>query len=388
MLRKHQKVHLLCIVVHIVMLSAIVSIPFSVIYPRLATFTSPYYTETLYKDLERAFNTSQYRQENNPGIMPDETLFSYVAGAYLHGMDPIMANSEHTPLGKYFLSLSIYIFHNDKTIMLLFVLLSGISIWLVSKEVLQHSTFALIPVLLVAVDKLFLNQLVTVPLLDIIQLPFIYLTIAAFLYERRKNLFLLTVISIGCVMATKTVVPGIILIICISTFLILRKEFKKLFHFLGWLPLAGVIFTLTYVRTFMSGYTFWEFLKFQKWIFLYQKSKLIYPFSSFRLILFNQWQTWWGEFSVVAANDWSYLWPVSTIASFGAGIWIAIHKSWKSVSNDSILLVLLWVITYHGVLSLGVVSSRFFIPVLPAQYILLVFVALFLIRHIAKKIRF
>ena len=115
-------------ILHTVILAVIIGSPLFVVLPRLSTFTARYYTEEVYKNLERTFNTSQYRQKYNPGIIPDESVFSYVSGAYLRGMDPIMANSEITPLGKYFLALSILIFKNDRSIILFFAVASGLSI--------------------------------------------------------------------------------------------------------------------------------------------------------------------------------------------------------------------------------------------------------------------
>lgn len=350
-----------------------VMLPLSVVMPRLSMYTSPYYTEKVFKDFERVFNASQYRVKDNPAIIPDETLFSYVAGAYLRGMDPIMANSEHTPLGKYFLALSILLFRNDRTIILFFALLTGISIWFVSKQILSDGTIAIIPVLLIASDVLFRNQLVTVPLLDIIQLPFIYLSLAVFLIERHKRTFFGTAICVGCVMATKTIVPGVLLIASMYIFLILKNERRQVLRFTLWLPVSVLLFAATYIQTFLNGYSIGDFIGFQKWIFLYQKSKLIYPFSSLRLLLFNQWQTWWGTFSVVPANDWSILWPISTVSAFLVSVWIGMKKHWENEALAPLLLLTLWVISYHAVIGLGVVSSRFFIPLLPAQYTILVY---------------
>lgn len=368
-----------------VLLLVIVGFPIVAVAPRIHIFTEAYYTEQTYKSLEKLFNNSQYRQKNNPGIIPDETVFSYAAGAYLRGVDPILINSEHTPLGKYFLAVSIFLFRNDKTIILLFAALSAVSIWLVAKKVFEDSLVAMLPVMLVVSETLFHNQLVTVPLLDIIQLPFIYFTFAAFFFERKKGRFFLTAISIGCVMATKTIVPGILLIGCIVLLLSIRQEWKAIRNFIVWLSVAFMVFMMSYTRTFMSGYSLWEFLKFQKWIFLYQKSKLIYPFSSFRLLFFNQWQTWWGSFAVIRADDWNILWPLSTVASVIAGVWVGIRVRWKNPAHDPMILILLWVIAYQGLLSLGVVSSRFFIPLLPAQYILLVYVIVLLRKSIVLR---
>lgn len=363
-------------VIHYALLLMAIAIPLSVIVPRMGIYATPYYTDDVYKSLERAFNKSQYRIKENPSIIPDETLFSYVAGAYLSGMDPIMANSEHTPLGKYFLAFSIFLFRNDKTIILFFALLSGFGIWLLGKRVLNDGTVALVPVLLTAADALFRNQLVTVPLLDIIQLPFIYLSLVAFLSERKRAVFFWTAFSLGCVMATKTIVPGLLLMLCMAGLLFIRKEYPNVLRFLCWLPVSAAVFTATYARTFLNGYTLMDFIGFQKWIFLYQKSKLIYPFSSLRLLLFNQWQTWWGTYAVVPANDWSILWPLSTVATFGLIVWFVVRKQWKGKEMVPATLLILWTVIYHALLSLGVVSSRFFIPLLPAQYILTVYAVL------------
>ncbi len=314
--------------------------------------------------------------------MPDETLFSYVSGAYLRGMDPILANSEHTPLGKYMIAVSIYFLHNDRFPTLVFGVLSGVSIWLVGSMALGSSTLALIPVLIITLDRLFTNQLIIAPLLDIIQLPFIFFALAAFIHERQSGKYIFTAVSIGTVIATKTVVPGILLVGCMGLFLLLRKDIRGAVTFSLWLPIAFLVLLLSYTRTFMSGYTFWDFLKFQKWIFLYQGSKLIYPFSSLRLLLFNQWQTWWAGNKIVSAVDWSILWPISTVSSVGVGIWMAVRKTW---ANKMLSLLLLWIVVYQLFLCLGVVSSRFFLPLLPAQYILLTYGAMVIWNHLRAR---
>lgn len=361
-------------IIGLILLLAVLATPLSIIIPRWSFYTVPYYTETVFKEFEHQFNTSQYRKKVNPGIMPDESLFSYVSGAYLRGMDPILANSEHTPLGKYFIALSIYLLHNDRFTAIVFALLSGISIWLVGRLVLKDSIWALAPVLLVTIDRLFMNQLVTVPLLDIIQFPFIFLSLFAFYKEHAHGKYFWTSLMLGAVIATKTVVPGILLVGCMGVWLVIYRGWRSLIPYIAWLPLSACVFMLSYIRTFMDGYSLWQFVGFQKWIFLYQKSKLLYPFSSLRLLFFNQWQTWWGDFSVISANDWSLLWPVSTAGSIGLGIWTIIRKQWKKSEYEPLVLLLLWIGIYQAFLCFGVVSSRFFIPLLPAQYIVLTYI--------------
>jgi hypothetical protein len=99
---------------------------------------------------------------------------------------------------------------------------------------------------------------------------------------------------------------------------------------------------------------------------LYQKSKLIFPFSVWRLLFFNQWQAWWGDMRILAADDWRITWPVSTALGFIAiGLFAARRVSIK----EPITLLILWFVVLSAFLSLGVVSSRFFLPLFPASYI-------------------
>ena len=343
------------------------------------SYTSPYYTDDIYQGYQSAYDGSQYRRKENPGIIPDETVFSYAAGAYVRGVDPILINSEHTPLGKYMIGLIILLMKNDKFVVLPCAIFALIAVWLIGWMVLKDRITALVPVALLATEPLFLNQIRIAPLLDIIQLPWILFAIAAFLWERRKGSFIVTAIMIGLVMATKTIIPAILLVTTCMAFLLLQRQWKLVVRFILWLSISGIIFVASYTRTFMSGYTIADFIGFQKWIFLYQKSKLIFPFSVWRLLLFNQWQAWWGDMRILTADDWRWTWPVSTLLGFVAmGLFAARRVSTK----EPIALLILWVAVYSAFLSLGVVSSRFFLPLFPVSYIVGVWVARWGIKKI------
>lgn len=362
-------------VIGVVLIVAVLWQPLFVVLPRLSFYFAPYYTDAVYKDLEQVFNVSQYRKKTHPVIIPDESLFSYASGAYLRGMDPILVNSEHTPLGKYMLAAFIAVFRNDRLPTLIFAFLTGLGIWLIGKILLRDAVFALVPLLFVSIDRLFLNQLITAPLLDIIQLPFVLFTMLAFLKENKHKRYPVTWFFIGVVAATKTVVPAVLLAGCAMMWLlVVKRRLNELLKFLAWLPAGAMVFLLSYVRTFQSGYSFWDFLGFQKWIFLYQKSKLLYPFSSLRLLFLNQWQTWWGDFSVVPVDDWSVLWAISTAISFACAGWLLSGKRWKKPLYKPLTFLVLWIVVYQSFLCLGVVSSRFFLPLLPVQYMVTVFV--------------
>ncbi|MEK7129532.1 MAG: hypothetical protein AAB803_00795 [Patescibacteria group bacterium] len=348
------------------------------IMPNISAYTEPYYTEGIYKDLERVFNESQYRKTKDPAIIPDQTVFSYAAGAYLHGVDPILVNSETTPLGKYAIALSILTLKNDKFVALPFGLATLVILFLLAKKVLGESVWALVPVAVVANETLFLNQLTTAPLLDIIQLPFIFLSLLLFLIEYPKRRFFGTAVALGLVMATKTHFPAFLLSGGFGIFLLLRNERLVFTRFIAALPISVGVLALSYVRTFLSGYTLIDFLGFQKWVILYQKSKLLYPFSAWRLIFLNQWQTWWGNMEVVPADDWQITWAIGTGLAF-LFVFLLIRKKIKA--SPEVWVLVWWIMVYGAFLSLGVVSSRFLLPFLPIVYI----VATYVIRSLLAK---
>lgn len=338
-----------------------------VLVPRIHTYTEPYYSENTYKAYKEAFNHSQYRQKDNPGIIPDETVYSFAAGAYLRGVDPILVNSERAPLGKYLFSLSILFFKNDKFIILPLGVLTLVSLWLLGTQVLRNRWLAFIPVILLSLEPLFLNQFVYVPLLDIVQLPFILLSLYFFIREEKRGWFWVTAGMVGLVMATKTIYTGLLLYSVFAAYLTITRQYKKMLALFLAAPVSGIIVCLSYLRTFLSGYSFYQFLGFQKWILLYDQSKLLYPFSIWRLVFLNQWQAWWGDFRILHAEDWQITWPFFTGVTFAAGILVLVRKL-KTFPALSVLM--LWILIYGIYISLGISSSRFLLPLFPVSYII------------------
>lgn len=344
---------------------------FRTIAPLWNGYTTPYFTDNVYGGFEAAYNGSQYRMKENAGLIPDETVFSYASGAYIRGVDPILINSEHTPLGKYIIGLFILMLKNDKFVVIPSAIFTLILMWTIGRIVLKDGVLALVPVVFLATEPLFLNQIRTAPLLDIIQLPWILFAIAGFLWEKPSRKFILTAVMVGFVMATKTIVPAILLVSTFVIFLFLQRQRKQIVRLLLWLSLSVVIFIASYTRTFMSGYSIGDFIGFQKWIFLYQQSKLIFPFSAWRLLFFNQWQAWWGDMRILTADDWHWTWPVSSALGIYAVVLLVTRKL---PIKEPITLLVLWFSVYSIFLSLGVVSSRFFLPLFPLSFIVSVWV--------------
>jgi hypothetical protein len=357
-------------IILILLIAAVVRIA-TVIVPRIKMYTEPYYTEYTYKTLEMAFNSSQYRQKDNPGIIPDETVYSYAAGAYLRGVDPILINSERAPLGKYFFSLSILLFHNDITIILSFGLLTLVALWFLGTQILQDRWLAIIPVAILSFEPLFLNQFQYVPLLDIVQIPFIMFSMYFFIREEKHGTFWITSGMVGLVMATKTIYTGLLLFSVFGIYLAMTRQYKKILYLLLSMPVSVILFCLSYLRTFLSGYSLYQFFGFQKWILQYDQSKLLYPLSIWRLVFVNQWQAWWGDFRILRADDWQITWPIFTGLTFLTGVLVILRKV-KTFPGLSVAL--LWILAYGIFISLGISSSRFLLPLLPVCYIIGTFI--------------
>lgn len=348
------------------------------VMPNPLKIFQPVYNNNLYRTLENLYNQSQYRQKNPTSIIPDHTVFRYAAGAYLRGVDPILINSETTPLGKYFIAFSILVFRNDETVIIGFALLALYALWLLGGTVLKDPFWAVVPLVLFSSEPLYLDQIRVAPMLDIIQLPFILFSLYFFLREYGSQRFFVTALMLGLVIATKTLIPGILLVGCFVLFLAIKRLFRSTIMLLVHLPIAALILILSYARTFLDGYTFIDFLSFQKWILLYQQSKLLYPLSVWRLIFLNQWQTWWGDRSILHAVDWRITWPLGTGLSV---LFVLLVAAKKIRFSSELMLLLLWVGIYAAFLSLGVVSSRFLLPFLPVTYIL----ATCAIRYLSEK---
>ena len=339
----------------------------TVLLPGFPSLIQPNYDEDLYKRLEYLYDHSQYRQKNPTTLIPDNTLFRYAAGAYLKGVDPILINSEITPLGKYFIALSIFLFHNDSIVIVIFAGFTLVALWLLSMSIIRDQVFAVIPLVLFSSEPLFLDQIRTAPNLDIVQLPFILLALYLFIRSFKKNKFLLTSIAIGFVISTKSLVPGILLVLCFIVFLLTQRQVKSVLIFILSLPIAGLILILSYIKTFLDGYSLHAFLGFQKWIFLYQQSKLMYPFSVWRLILLNQWQTWWGDHRILQSAEWQITWPIFIFFWVCLLLLILFKKIFISKPCE---ILIVWSLVYFGFLSLGVISARFLLPVLPVVYVI------------------
>ncbi len=345
--------------------------PLLIIISRKDAFFARVYDKE-YPGLKKLYYESQYTKKNPTAIIPDEIFEAFAGGIFLKGLNPILIVHDHPPLGRYLVSLSIAFFNNASTLMIPMYFLSSLGLFLVSRLTLKNNLLALIPVAFFTNEPLMISHLVLTPLSELTQLPFIFFTFYFFLksINDKKYLkwFVLESFGLGVVVSTRFFILGLCMMSVMIAFFVIKKEFnKKLIHFILMQPLSLVVLFLSYSVTIIDGYSLVKVLGVQKYIFLYHKSAITNPLSFWDLLIFNRWHTWWGSRAIQHDSQWNIVWPLSVfITILGSGIFVI-----KKINfSDPEKLILLWVVFYSLMLSVGYTSVRYFLPILPFFYIL------------------
>src|SRR5258708_4606344 len=239
-----------------------------------------------YPALKQTYLDSQYVNKHPKGWIPDEVVNAYAGGAYVTGTSPILIAPDTPPLGRYIIGLSELIFNNENILPFFLTIGSLVMLYLVGMQVFSKPILALLAPLFFSFEPLFTNQLIYSPLLDIMQLFFLlssfYFFNKGILKEKYKNIFLCTAsIFLGFFIATKFYITGLTVIGAWLLTLLFLRRFKDTFFLILISSLAIIVLLLSYVRVLFDHYTILKFLGIQKYVFLYHKSQLIYPFSVF-----------------------------------------------------------------------------------------------------------
>jgi len=325
-----------------------------------------------YPDLERVYLSSQYVNPHATAFIPDDTIFAYTGGAYIKGVNPILINPDAPPLGKYIIGLSALLFGNEHLSVLVFGILSLAGIYLLSVQVIKDKVLAFLPALLFSFEPMFKNQFIFSPAFDLFQLFFLLLYfyfINNALFGNKKTIlfFILANVFFGFFISTKFFVSGIPIFAATVIVLLLHFNKRRMIQYAISLPLVVIVLILSYGRIFFFGYNLLQFFGIQKWILLYHKSQIIFPFSAWDLLLFNRWHVWFGNKPIISDSQWIVTWPTCTILSLlTAGLYIRN----KIEKHREVEILIIWAICYMGLLSFGQIFSRYFIILLPILYII------------------
>lgn len=322
--------------------------------------------------LKKMYYDSVYANKKG-NFIRDEYVYAFAAGSLIQGVSPILVNPEQPPLGKYLIALSILLFNNENFFTLVAGIGSLVLLYLLGKQVFSSSFLALLPVLLLSFESLYLNQLLITPLLDILQLVFL---LSFFLFfnkaentSKYKRYFFLANCMLGGFISVKFFGLGITLIAAALLVLLLRKNFQKVGWYLVTLLIAPAILLSMYIPVLFKGYPLQEFLGIQKWIFLYNQGHLTKFFTFFPLFLYNKWYSWWDA-SIMSDDQWQITWPLSFISFV---IVLFFYAKYVQYRNKALDIVISWTIFYILILQTGYMSARYFVILLPALFLIMVY---------------
>jgi hypothetical protein len=313
---------------------------------------------------EKRYNESQWVIPNSKNPIGDDGLFTYTAWKYIQGEDPQFLVPEYPPLGKYILGITILIFNNQN----IFALLSGLFVLITFYKLnkllfVKNNILAFVPVLLFSLEPLFYTQL-RAPFFDLLYLLLLLLTFYFFLQKR----FLFAALFLGCFASIKFPVTVGLIVVVQLLYLISQKETRQIRKYLLILPLVGVIYVLSYLRFFVLGHSFFDFLALQKYIInFYAIGAKAVHHSVWEMIMTGNWPTWFGTTQRV--DEWQITWPL-LLLSF---IYTSIHIIRKKTLGIP-FFIQLWVVGYLLFLSVVPVFPRYLLLILPFLYNLTIWV--------------
>lgn len=325
--------------------------------------------------LHKIYIESQYVNKNPKGWVPDELINAYAGGEYIKGTSPILIAPDTPPLGRYLIGLSALLFNNEHIIILFVSVVSLVFLYLLGKQIFVYPLTTLGALFFITWEPIFKNQLIYTPLLDIMQLMFLaggfYFFNRAFQSKKYLYWYILVSVFLGLFISTKFFATGITILAAYYLVLFFNRDKKRIFAFSFTAPLSVLVLLLTYIRVLMlGGYTIFQFIGIQKWVYLYHKSQLILPFTIWPLILFNKWYVWYGDNPIISDPQWRITWPIALIGSLIITILYFLRKLPK---KKPVEILMLWAILYILFFSIGQVTARYLVIYIPILYLILFF---------------
>ncbi len=191
---------------------------------------------------------------------PDSEMYATAGSSYVSGQSPDRLNFEHPPLAKYLIGISEMVFGSDMAFSVVFGALTLLVVYFVSRRIF-HSYFALLPSIMLALDKLFL-WLSSVSLLDIYVTFFVAMYVLLFLrFRAAKWLWAPLGLTIGLAVASKW--TGAFALPALLVFAVIEKDRSALRSLLLGLPVAALTYMTTYGAFFLNHHSLQDFVSLQ-----------------------------------------------------------------------------------------------------------------------------
>lgn len=351
---------------------------------------------------EKKYNASQYMVPRSKNPISDEELLSHAGYKYIHGLNPILINSDHPPLGKYIIGFFTLMTGNNRTVSLVFGILNLLLLSVIIFKTTRSLFHTGMGFLFLTFDPMLVDQIVHSPILDIIQVSFLLLYILLFLFWRmnfkKLHYVVIMAITLGCLSSIKLYFPAIVLIGV--TGLTILASGKTLLQTLNYVsitfPIAFLTYAATYFKFFLETKSFFTFFGMQKWIFLFWQNNSVNQTKAFGnvipLVLFNKWHVWWGDVPYINYSGWTVIWPVFFILGAAASVYFLINRKAYRQSDKHMeylpTLLGLWFVCFTAYLCFVPISPRYLLMLYFPTYILTVLFVYNTLKkpsHVQKK---
>jgi hypothetical protein len=184
----------------------------------------------------------------------------------------------------------------------------------------------------------------------------------------KKNNFILQGLFLGLFASSKFWGAVPFYVVALNGYNLLKKRFI-LKNFILQLLTGFVVFSLTYLKTFINYHGMFNIFFFQIKLLKYWALHSItnIPFASVLLFLTGQYKSWWGTNAIVSDSTWSFIWPILFIFA-GIKIYSLVKK--KSIHIDVLIAII--PIAYLFYLGAQAPFVRYFILILPFLYMVFI----------------
>jgi len=193
-------------------------------------------------------------------IFSDDKLYALAGWRYISGTTPDTINFEHPPLAKYLIGLSELAFKNQALLSLVFSIMTLFLVYLISKKILLNFPFTLLPILILSMDKMYI-QFSSVSMLDIYATFFTAFAIFLLILNKGKWSFLFLYITVGLALSCKWIT--FFLVIIIPIYYLLNRNWENLKLYPLGLAIAFLTYSATYVVFFLAGNSILDFIYLQ-----------------------------------------------------------------------------------------------------------------------------
>jgi len=361
------------------------------IYPCLSTGFN-------YLALERRYENWVKDPGNLEWFIGDNDVYTYAGWKYVHGASPDEINFEHPPLAKYLIGLSAVVFNNPNVMGAALGVFSLLILYEFSKKTLGRSLFALVPVFMLSLERLFISFSST-SMLDIYLVFFLLLSIL--LYSHVDSDVKLLGGSVALGLATACKLTGMLAIPSLMIPIIMRRKKSAWKQLLLGMLVAASVYCLSYVWFFILGHTIFDFSELQWKLLMFQIGRrygLPYPPGRLLLTLLTgivgpetRYTIYADEISkkitvatthgLSMAPEFNPLtWPLSF-----SGVIISFHEAIRT-RNATLLQYSVFFFSFLIPFSMGQGFVWYLLPLLPVGFLLLTDVLVRIYRKSNRKI--